>query len=95
MIISAGSAEFIPNWYRFGMSRQIAVRLSDELVEFIDETVSAGKATSRAALVGDAVAREKRRQVAARDAAILSRTRQDDDFDSLAEYVARLHIDLD
>lgn len=75
------------------MSKQIAVRLPDEIVEFVDELVSAGAAKSRAAVVSRALERERRRAIAARDAAILSRGR-DPDMDSLAEYAARLDPDL-
>ena len=31
----------IPNWYHFGMTTQIAVRLPDEMVEFLDQLVNA------------------------------------------------------
>jgi len=54
------------------MSKQIAVRLPDELVEFIDKLVQRGSASSRAAYVTRALERERRRDVAARDAAILA-----------------------
>jgi Arc/MetJ-type ribon-helix-helix transcriptional regulator len=37
------------------MSTQIAVRLPDEMVAFLDRTVATGKAPSRAALVASAV----------------------------------------
>ncbi|SFA82989.1 hypothetical protein SAMN05216266_101696 [Amycolatopsis marina] len=78
------------------MSKQIAVRLPDDLVEFIDRAVEHGTATSRAALVAQAVERERRRTVAARDAAILSGLHNDHDMDELAEYAARTPMnDLD
>jgi Arc/MetJ-type ribon-helix-helix transcriptional regulator len=69
------------------MSKQIAVRLPDDLVEFIDGLVSHGAAASRADAVSQALDRERRRRVAARDAAILAATGPDPEFDSLAEYV--------
>jgi Arc/MetJ-type ribon-helix-helix transcriptional regulator len=72
------------------MSKQIAVRLPDELVEFVDEVVESGGGKSRAAVVSKALERERRRMVAARDAAILADTGSDPDLAKLAEHVARL-----
>jgi len=74
------------------MSTQIAVRLPDELVRFIDAQVADGRAPSRAAAVAQALQRERRREVAARDAAILA-TGPDDDLDALAEHVVDLPLD--
>ncbi len=76
------------------MSIQIAVRLPDELVQFIDATVSSGVASSRAAVVASAVERELRRHIAARDAQILAGLDSDSDLDGLAEYAAKVPIDL-
>jgi Arc/MetJ-type ribon-helix-helix transcriptional regulator len=70
------------------MSTQIAVRLADDLVAFVDELVTQGDATSRAAVVSRALERERRRRVAERDASILARTGPDADLDSLAQYAA-------
>jgi Arc/MetJ-type ribon-helix-helix transcriptional regulator len=76
------------------MSTQIAVRLPEELVEFIDRLVSDGRAASRAAVVSRALQRELRREAAARDAAILAvQGREGDDLDRLAEHVAPLPLD--
>jgi Arc/MetJ-type ribon-helix-helix transcriptional regulator len=78
------------------MTRQIAVRLPEDLVDFIDRLVEAGQASSRAAVVTRAVERERRRQVAARDAAILAGVGADSEFDALAEFVAATPLaDLD
>lgn len=77
------------------MSKQIAVRLPDELVEFVDSVVRDGDAKSRAAVVTRALERERRRALAIRDAEILARDGDYSDMDSLAEYVARLPIDLE
>jgi Arc/MetJ-type ribon-helix-helix transcriptional regulator len=52
------------------MSKQIAVRLADDLVDFVDEIVGSGQEPSRAAVVARALERERRRVVAGRDAAI-------------------------
>ena len=76
------------------MSKQIAVRLPDEIVEFLDVQVSEGRAKSRAVIVGRALERERRREVAARDAEILARLGDDPDMDRLAAHVADAPIDL-
>jgi Arc/MetJ-type ribon-helix-helix transcriptional regulator len=68
------------------MSKQIAVRLPDELVDFVDEIVDSGAGRSRAAVVTLALERERRRVVAARDAQILARTGPDPELAGLAEY---------
>lgn len=70
------------------MTTQIAVRLPEELVEFIDDTVERGRATSRAAFVLKAVEAERRRELAARDAAILAGTTEDQ-FDELIALATR------
>jgi len=75
------------------MSTQIAVRLPEELVEFIDEAIAAGDASSRADLVHRALERERRRILAERDIEILSRVGEPDDLAGLAEYAARTPMD--
>lgn len=76
------------------MSTQIAVRLPDELVRFLDDLVSDGRATSRADVVARALRRERRRELAARDAVILARlVHEDDDLDDLAAHAARTPLD--
>ncbi len=77
------------------MSRQIAVRLPDELVTFIDQLIEQGMASSRASVVAAAVERERRRHVAARDAKILAGADPDSDLDDLARYAAGVPLDLD
>jgi Arc/MetJ-type ribon-helix-helix transcriptional regulator len=77
------------------MSKQIAVRLPDELVEFVDEIVGSGSERSRAAVVARALERERRRAIAARDAEILARTGSDPELDGLAEYVVGRSIAAD
>jgi Arc/MetJ-type ribon-helix-helix transcriptional regulator len=76
------------------MSTQIAVRLPDSMVEFLDRLVAEGQANSRASVVERALAREFRRQTAARDAAILAEAGADPDMDSLADYAARAPLDV-
>lgn len=76
------------------MSTQIAVRLPEELVQFIDRLVAEGRASSRAAVVSQALQRERRRELAVRDAAILAAAvDDDDDLDALAEHAARTPLD--
>ncbi len=75
------------------MSTQIAVRLPEEMVAFLDKAVADGKATSRAALVSAAVEREMRRQAAETDASILRKAGAADDLDSLVNWTTN-HIDI-
>jgi Arc/MetJ-type ribon-helix-helix transcriptional regulator len=77
------------------MSKQIAVRLPDDLVDFLDEIVAAGRESSRASVVTRALERERRRAVAARDAEILARTGPDPELAGLAEHAAGHPIALD
>jgi len=76
------------------MSKQIAVRLPEDIVEFIDGLIRDGKADSRAVVVTRALERERRRSIAARDAAILAGAGDDADMDSLARSVAHAPLDL-
>jgi Arc/MetJ-type ribon-helix-helix transcriptional regulator len=73
----------------------MAVRLSDELVAFVDELVESGAARSRAAVVTRALERERRRRLAQRDAEILERLGPDPDLASLAEWSSRNFPALD
>ena len=78
------------------MSKQIAVRLPDEVVDFIDREVDQRHVESRASFVLKALERERRRIIAARDAAILDQaTVADDDFDELAAHASTLELDVD
>jgi Arc/MetJ-type ribon-helix-helix transcriptional regulator len=76
------------------MSKQIAVRLPEELVDFVDEQVGSGAGRSRATVVALALEREHRRAVAERDAEILARTDPDPELAGLAEHVAGLSSTL-
>ncbi|MGH3735581.1 MAG: YlcI/YnfO family protein [Micromonosporaceae bacterium] len=76
------------------MSTQIAVRLPDNLMTFIDEQVGQGKAASRAALVLRALERERRRIIAERDIALYQQIPEEsDDLAGLAEYASRTPMD--
>ena len=77
------------------MSKQIAVRLPEDIVDFVDELVRDGQAGSRAIVVRRALERERRRTIAARDAEILARAATDADMDSLARYAAHAPLDLE
>jgi Arc/MetJ-type ribon-helix-helix transcriptional regulator len=76
------------------MSKQIAVRLPDELVDFVDTIVDSGASRSRAAVVTRALERERRRAVAARDAQILARSGPDPELAGLAEHALGLPSEL-
>jgi Arc/MetJ-type ribon-helix-helix transcriptional regulator len=77
------------------MSKQIAVRLPDELVDFVDKVVDSGAEPSRAAVVTRALARERRRAIAQRDAEIYARTGEDSELSGLVKHASRRRIDLD
>ena len=77
-----------------GMSTQIAVRLPDEMVAFLDRTVAIGKAPSRAALVAAAVEREMRRQAAEQDAQVLHEHGPADDLDDLVQW-SGTHLEVE
>jgi Arc/MetJ-type ribon-helix-helix transcriptional regulator len=66
------------------MSTQIAVRLPDDLVAFVDEQVRTGQASSRADLVARLINRERRRAAQAREIEILRATADQPDPDDLA-----------
>lgn len=91
-------ASSITDWYHAIVSKQIAVRLPDEIASFVDAEVAAGRAPSRAAVVTRALERDRRRRLALADVEILTRTGgsgDPDNLDGLASYGARLPIDLD
>jgi Arc/MetJ-type ribon-helix-helix transcriptional regulator len=71
------------------MSKQIAVRLPEELVAFIDALVESGSEQSRAAVVARAIARERRRRIAMQDAQVLAQRGPDHELDALAGHAVR------
>lgn len=77
------------------MSKQIAVRLPEELVAFVDGRVADGVEPSRATVISRALARERRRVVAERDAEILARTGEDPALEGLAASNVGLSLDVD
>jgi antitoxin MazE3 len=70
------------------MSKRIALRLPEELVELVDDIVRSGSQRSRSAVVARALERERRRAIAARDVEILARSVPDPELGGLAEYAA-------
>lgn len=77
------------------MTQQIAVRLPEDLVAFVDGLVAEGQARSRAVVVSRALERERRRLAASEDATILAKADPDPDLDRLATYAARVPLGLD
>ena len=77
------------------MSVQIAVRLPDDIVAFLDRLVAEKKAASRADAVARALERERRREMAARDAAILAESGEDPDLAGLIRYMTGHPVDPD
>ncbi len=75
------------------MSTQIAVRLPDKLVSWVDSQVGDGVAPRRAAVVAHALEREFRRAAAERDAQIL-RENPNDDLDGFVSWTAE-HFTMD
>ena len=76
------------------MTIQVAVRLADDLVAFVDELVQTGEASSRAEVVQTALRREQRRRRAMQDAAIYAAD-NDDEFAGMRRFVASSTPDLD
>lgn len=79
------------------MTTQIAVRLPDELVRYVDAQVAEGAASSRADLITRVLAREERRQRALAD---IERMRQAGmsgypDLDGARQATCRRTIELD
>lgn len=77
------------------VSKQIAIRLQDELVAFLDHAVREGRASSRASLISSALEREMRRMLAERDAEILREVGPDDDLDDLVAWSGSHTVPLD
>ena len=67
--------------------------ITENIVDVIDQVVANGRASGRAVVVTRDIDRERRRGIAARDAAILARVGADPDLDGLAEHAARTPLD--
>lgn len=70
------------------MSTQIAVRLPDELVAYVDQAVASGRVKSRAELVTRLIARDARRHRAEQDLQRLAEAGALHDPETLAIAVA-------
>ena len=77
------------------MSTPIAVRLPDDTVAFLDRLVREKKAASRAEIIERALERERRREMAARDAVILAESGEDPDLAGLIRYMTGHPVDPD
>jgi Arc/MetJ-type ribon-helix-helix transcriptional regulator len=77
------------------MSIQIAVRLPDDMVKFVDELVERGRGSSRAAVIARALDRERRHEMAVQDAAIYTRSGEDADLVDLVRYLSGHPVDPD
>jgi predicted transcriptional regulator len=74
------------------MTTQIAVRLPDDVVKWLDRQVAEGRTRSRASAVERALRHEIRRQIYARDAEIYAslKDKEDpDDLEGLAAWAAK------
>lgn len=76
------------------MTIQIAVRLPDDIIEFVDQQVANGAAASRAAVVTRALEHERRRLIAEKDAQIYA-SLHSNEFDNLASWAATQPMDID
>ncbi len=90
--------EWIPEWYAMRMTTQIAVRLPDELVEFLNEEVQAG-ARSRAAVVTEALRRMRHAKAEENDVRIYrelaQRGESDPELEAWTERASRTRLDIE
>ncbi|MDQ3527341.1 MAG: ribbon-helix-helix domain-containing protein [Actinomycetota bacterium] len=77
------------------MSTQIAVRLPDELLTYLDEIARSEPGSSRAAVIRAALERDRRVRQAERDVRILMETGDYEDFEGLNDYARRNPTPLD
>jgi Arc/MetJ-type ribon-helix-helix transcriptional regulator len=77
------------------MSTQIAIRLPDDMVRFVDQLVKTGRDSSRAAVITRALDRERRHEMAVQDAAIYAESGEDADMADLVHYLAGYPVDPD
>lgn len=79
----------IPERYHHGMSKQIAVRLPDEVVDYLDGLVADGTVDSRAAAVKTALERDRRRRLAEADI-LAMQSAPLDELDDVAVHALRV-----
>lgn len=75
------------------MSTQIAVRLPDDMVRFVDQLVARGRGSSRAAIIARALDRERRHEMAVQDAAIYAEAGEDQDMTDLVQHISGHPVD--
>lgn len=83
----------VPFWYHIGMSIQIAVRLPDDMMRFVDQLVERGRGSSRAAVIARALDRERRHEMAVQDAAIYAESGEDADMVDLVQCLSGHPVD--
>lgn len=76
------------------MSHQIAIRIPDDLLAFIDDLVDRGSTSSRASFAREAMERERRRVLAEADIAILRTSTPNDDLDTITRAVSGTSLDI-
>lgn len=86
--------ELIPQRYHSGMSHQIAIRIPDDLLAFVDDLVDRGSTSSRASFAREAMERERRRLLAEADIAILRTSAPNDDLDTITRAVSGTSLDV-
>ncbi len=79
------------------MTVQIALRLPEETVAYLDSQVRLGRAKSRADIVDRALAKERRREIAEKDLETILRHQKlgTGDFNGLADSVQSTPLELD
>jgi Arc/MetJ-type ribon-helix-helix transcriptional regulator len=77
------------------MSTQIAVRLPDDIVRFVDQLVERGRGSSRAAIIARALDRERRHETAVQDAVIYAQAGEDADMVDLVQHLYGHPVDPD
>lgn len=77
------------------MTTQIAVRLPDDLVDYIDGLVEGREVKSRADFVARAIRREQRHRLALADAEIYRRLGEDPELMAIVEYQSKHPLKLD
>jgi Arc/MetJ-type ribon-helix-helix transcriptional regulator len=77
------------------MSIQIAVRLPDDMVRFVDHLVETGRGSSRATVITRALERERRHEMAVQDATIYSESGDDSDMVDLVRFLSGHPVDPD
>jgi len=77
------------------MSKQIAARLPDDIVDFMDDLIAKGDEASRGIIVLRALKRGRRRLGVLQEMEILNRTEPDEDMNAMVAYLAKRRIGLD